>query len=114
MAQQSLFAYSVPKAKVELARHERLAREEELNAMRSSEAARIGLAWPQKWCKKQAGRPSRQSRWLDALYKELNLNCQLPDNVEISVPAWWNGGSLTRSAEDVRRDMDEFIAAMDE
>ena len=69
--QTSLLAYAVPKAQVERSRQERLASDEKVDMLRQQLAADVGLAWPPPRCTAGPGRPSRQSKWVQALYSRI-------------------------------------------
>ena len=62
--------------------------------LRAAEAARLGLSWPARGCRRSVGRPNRKELWENAVAQALWSNqfenvAQLQD---IAVPSWYRSG----------------------
>lgn len=71
----------------------------EAEAKKASEAARIGLAWP-RCGRRRVGAPSRQDRWVELLYAQINQGLLIPEGLTANVPGWWTPGQSLVSAVD--------------
>jgi len=99
--QQSLLCFAIQGARAEETRAQRLARLTSADAVRSGRAQALGLTWPAPSVKRSVGKPSRQKRWTERLYRAIVRDEHVPPGLTAVVPPWWFGGSLLQPDDPV-------------